>query len=101
MIYNLSSSLAVSLNLPKYHCHLYLVLCIYDIYVYKPFNLVDQINFVVANKRFLLNTLQGGGGSRRRKKENDFKQLGEGYDETDPFIDNSDAVSHFIYFLKP
>lgn len=43
-----------------------------------------------------LNFFQGGyipNKKKKRRKENDFSTLGEGYDETDPFIDNSDAVS--------
>jgi len=33
---------------------------------------------------------------KKRKKENDFSTLGEGYDDTDPFIDNSDAIDEVI-----
>ncbi|KAK7070973.1 hypothetical protein SK128_014893 [Halocaridina rubra] len=33
---------------------------------------------------------------KKRRKENDFSTLGEGYDETDPFIDNSDAFDEVV-----
>lgn len=45
--------------------------------------------------------LQGGylpNKKKKRRKENDFSTLGEGYDETDPFIDNTDAVSVKTFF---
>lgn len=53
---------------------------------------------LIANYKLMLSLVvpQGSytaGTKKKRRKESDFKTLGEGYDETDPFIDNSDAVS--------
>jgi len=36
------------------------------------------------------------GKKKKRKKENDFTTLGEGYDDTDPFIDDSDAIDEVL-----
>lgn len=39
---------------------------------------------------------QGDGGQKKLGRLEDFADLGAGYDETDPFIDNTDAVSPFL-----
>lgn len=39
-----------------------------------------------------------GGGSKKKKKDRiqDLVDIGFGYDESDPFIDNSEAVGSFL-----
>lgn len=36
------------------------------------------------------------GKKKKSKKYDDYVDLGAGYDETDPFIDNTDAVSNSL-----
>lgn len=41
-----------------------------------------------------------GGGSKKKKKDRiqDLVDIGFGYDESDPFIDNSEAVGSFLVY---
>lgn len=44
---------------------------------------------------------QGNTGTKKKKdRMQDLIDIGFGYDETDPFIDNSEAVSILFYFWK-
>ena len=54
---------------------------------------------------FILYYLQGPKPGKKSKKQrfhhvSDMVDLGDGYDETDAFIDNSEAVSKKIFTLK-
>ena len=40
-----------------------------------------------------------GGGKRKHGRYEDYVDIGAGYDETDPFIDNTDAVSYLFKIL--
>jgi hypothetical protein len=44
---------------------------------------------------------QGDPGSKKLGRLEDFADLGAGYDETDPFIDNTDAVRTEPFVWKP